>query len=58
MPAGPAAPEAGPGDAVVEKFAAMDAKLDQILQLLGAQQNEEAPADEVAPEAPPNDDGN
>lgn len=62
-PAGPgappaAAPEAAAPDALVEKFAAMDSKLDQILQLLGATQKEEAPADEIAPEAPPNDDGN
>lgn len=61
-PAGPdGAPAEAPapaGDAIVEKFAAMDAKLDQILKLLGADQNQGAPADEVAPEAPPNDDGN
>jgi len=62
-PAGPGAPPAGapeaagPGDAIVEKFSAMDAKLDQILQLLGAEQKQEAPAADDAPEAPPNDDG-
>ena len=65
---GPAAPPvalpeggpeaAGPGDIMVQKLAGLEAKLDQILQLLGATQKEEAPADEIAPEASPNDDGN
>lgn len=52
-----AAPAQGPGDAIVEKFAAMDSKLDQILKLLGAGHQEAAP-ENAAPEAPPNDDGN
>jgi hypothetical protein len=57
-PAPAGAHETPAPDALVEKFAAMDAKLDQILQLLGAEQTKEAPAAEVAPEASPNDDGN
>lgn len=52
----PEAPAAPAGDAIVEKFAAMDAKLDQILKLLGAEQKEAAPESE-ATEATPNDDG-
>ncbi len=51
------APAQGPGDAIVEKFAAMDSKLDQILKLLGAGQQEAAP-EMTAPEDTPNDDGN
>lgn len=63
---GPAAPPAGApegaapagpaGDAIVEKFAAMDAKLDQILKLLGADQQKDA-AEDDASEVTPNDDG-
>lgn len=52
-----AAPEAaGPGDALIEKLAGVEAKLDQILKLLGAEQKEEAPEND-ATEATPNDDG-
>ena len=52
----PEAPAAPAGDAIVEKFAAMDAKLDQILKLLGADQQKDA-AEDDASEVPPNDDG-
>ena len=61
--AGPAMPPAGapeasgPGDAMLEKCAAMDAKLDQILQLLGAEQKQEAQEGPDAKEATPHDDG-
>lgn len=51
------APEAPAGDVLAEKFAAMDAKLDQILQLLGAEQKQDASAETDAKETTQNDDG-
>ena len=45
------------GDEMLERLMGLESKLDKILQLLGATQTEEAPADEIAPEAPPNDNG-
>lgn len=49
--------DAGPGDVMVKKLGDLDAKLDQILKLLGADQTEDA-AENDGTEAPPNDDGN
>lgn len=51
------APEAGPGDVMVEKLASLEEKLDTILKLLGAEQKEDASSDDDATEATPNDDG-
>lgn len=47
----------GPGDMMVQKLEDLDAKLDQILELLGAEQKEDATEEKDAPEVPPNDDG-
>ena len=53
---GPPAPmAAGPGDAMIEKLAGLEAKLDKILELLGAGQSGQARGD-VTGEAP-HDDG-
>lgn len=49
--------EAGPGDALVQKLEDLDGKLDQILELLGADQNEDASSENDGTEAPPNDNG-
>lgn len=46
--------EVGPGDAMVQKLEDLEAKLDQILELLG---EDESVAENDATEAPPNDDG-
>ena len=53
----PAAPEAGPGDVMVEKLAGLESKLDAILKILGAEQKNEAPEETDAKEAAPNDHG-
>lgn len=45
-------------DGVMEKCAAMDAKLDMILKLLGATQNAGEPEESAEKETTPNDDGN
>ena len=53
-----AAPEgAGPGGALIEKLAGVDAKLDHILKLLGAEQKEDVAEENDGTEATPNDDG-
>lgn len=55
-PAG--APEAaGPGDAMVQKLAGLESKLDAILKILGAEQKNEAPEETEGKEAAPNDHG-
>lgn len=60
-PASPASmpmrPEAGPGDAMVEKLAGLEAKLDAILKMLGAEQKQEATEETDEKEAAPNDHG-
>lgn len=53
-----AAPEAAasPADVLIDKLAELEGKLDKVLKLLGANQQEESP-EKDATEAPPNDDG-
>ena len=53
----PAAPEAGPGDAMLQKLAGIESKLDIILKCMGAEQKEDASEETEGKEAAPNDHG-